>query len=235
MKILRRKLHVSLDRGEAVGFFQLYGHDHAGRMPYEVFVRRLFGGDAKATAKKGFKQGAYVYDQPETWSWDGMVHYPMCKNGVFPPSNWPLVHDEVCTLSKSAPEAYLKIEHLYGFAAGWAPNLFYNKYGDVVYYAAGVGVVYDDNTNKQRYFLRHDDDIECLALHPDRETVATGQFGIEPSVWIWSSGDVGCRGWTTEEDGLLRRLVHERGEPVDWGGIASYIETAGPFKLQRGV
>ena len=108
---------------------------------------------------------------------------------------------------------------MYGFATAWAPNLFYNKFGDVVYFAAGVGVVYDDNTNKQRYFMRHDDDIECLAMHPDKETVATGQFGVEPTVWIWSSGDVGRKGWTKEEDDILRRLIHERGEPTIWDVI----------------
>jgi hypothetical protein len=29
----------------------------------------------------------------------------------------------------------------------------------------------------QRFFLGHDDDILCLAIHPDRRRVATGQVG----------------------------------------------------------
>ena len=41
-----------------------------------------------------------------------------------------------------------------------APNLFYTSAGDVVYYTAGVGIVYNDETNVQRFFLRHDDDIQ---------------------------------------------------------------------------
>jgi microtubule-associated protein-like 5 len=95
-----------------------------------------------------------------------------------------------------------------------APNLFYNKKGDVIYFTASVGIVYDDDNNRQRFFLRHDDDIQCLALSPDKvlphiisgadsaqcmafvlpltptagqDTVATGQVGAEPIVYIWSS------------------------------------------------
>jgi hypothetical protein len=70
-------LQVSLDPEEALGFFQRYGHDEQGRLPYEVFVRRLFGGDAKAVAKKGHRTGAYVWDEVDAWEWDGMIRYPM--------------------------------------------------------------------------------------------------------------------------------------------------------------
>lgn len=40
----------------------------------------------------------------------------------------------------------------------------------------------------QRFFLGHDDDILCMAMHPDKKTVATGQVGT----WL-----------------LLRQLSHE--------------------------
>ena len=67
-----------------------------------------------------------------------------------------------------------------------APNLFYCKAG-VVYYTAAVGIVFDEDSRTQRFFLGHDDDIRCLALHPDLDTIATGQFGAVPSVLIWSA------------------------------------------------
>ena len=51
-----------------------------------------------------------------------------------------------------------------------------------------VGIVLDMRRAKQSFFLRHDDDIQCLAQSPaDRDTVATGQCGAEPVVWVWSS------------------------------------------------
>ena len=68
-----------------------------------------------------------------------------------------------------------------------SPNLFYTKAGDVVYYTAAVGIVYDDDNNRQKFFLRHDNDVQCLTIHPDRDTIATGQIGKEPTVWIWSA------------------------------------------------
>jgi len=29
------------------------------------------------------------------------------------------------------------------------------------------------------------DDIVCLAMHPDREIMATGQVGKDPSICVW--------------------------------------------------
>lgn len=68
-----------------------------------------------------------------------------------------------------------------------SPNLFYTATGEVVYFSAGVGIVYDPQSRRQRFFLGHDDDICCLALHPDRATVASGQMGKDPCVLVWDS------------------------------------------------
>ncbi len=59
--------------------------------------------------------------------------------------------------------------------------------GELVYYAAGVGIVYQQASHSQRFFTGHDDDILCLALAPDRATVATGQAGKDPAVIVWDS------------------------------------------------
>ena len=109
IKQMRRKLGVGLDAQEAVGIFKLYGHDEKGRMPYEIFCNRLFGGDSKALAKQGSRDGAFIWDRPEGWDWDGMIHYPHCKNGVYPPSDWPLMAESCCRLTKEKPDTYLKI------------------------------------------------------------------------------------------------------------------------------
>lgn len=42
---------------------------------------------------------------------------------------------------------------------------------------AAVGVVYDPETHSQIFFGGHDDDIRCMAMHPGRNLVATGQVG----------------------------------------------------------
>jgi hypothetical protein len=41
----------------------------------------------------------------------------------------------------------------------------------VVYFAACVGVVLNPVTNTQRFFQGHSDDIQCMTLHPDMQTV----------------------------------------------------------------
>lgn len=56
-------------------------------------------------------------------------------------------------------------------------NLFYTQTGEIVYHVAAVGVVYNRQQNTQRFYLGHDDDILCLAVHPLKDYVATGQVG----------------------------------------------------------
>lgn len=53
-----------------------------------------------------------------------------------------------------------------------------------------VGIVYDRDKQRQYYFLGHDNDILCLAMHPNRRLVATGQQASTngfPYVCIWDS------------------------------------------------
>lgn len=40
----------------------------------------------------------------------------------------------------------------------------------------------------QRHYTQHTDTISALALHPDQTTVATGQLGEVPVVYVWDSG-----------------------------------------------
>ena len=44
-----------------------------------------------------------------------------------------------------------------------------------MYHVAAVGIVYTKTSHTQRHYLGHTDDILCLALHPTRDLVATGQ------------------------------------------------------------
>ena len=54
-------------------------------------------------------------------------------------------------------------------------NIFYMQSGEIVYHIAAVGVVYNKQTHSQRFYLGHDDDILCLAIHPMKDIIATGQ------------------------------------------------------------
>lgn len=46
----------------------------------------------------------------------------------------------------------------------------------MLFTTAGVGVVQDTKLNKQSFFDLHKEDIVALALHPDKDIVATGQM-----------------------------------------------------------
>jgi hypothetical protein len=181
-----------LTEDEVRMLFRKYGHDSKERMPYEIFVQRLFQGESQALAQGKHRSRPFAANKPEEWKHigNGMIQYRICRRGVFAPTDWPETHQAVCARSAQKPEAYLKLEHVFGYSGlnNTAPNLFYTSEGDVVYYTAAVGIVYNDETNHQKFFLRHDDDINCLTIHPDdRDTVATGQVGAEPIVWIWSA------------------------------------------------
>lgn len=83
-----------------------------------------------------------------------------------------------------------------------ANNLFYThnttaEFNEVVFYAGMVGVVaswltHDSRAEmKQRFFFGHDNDVQCLNVHPNRRFVATGQQTATdglPYVCIWDIG-----------------------------------------------
>ena len=54
-------------------------------------------------------------------------------------------------------------------------------------------VLYNSEEQSQRHYLEHTEDIKCLALHPNKMTVATGQGpGFyrregQPHIRLWSS------------------------------------------------
>ena len=61
---------------------------------------------------------------------------------------------------KTAPDSQLRLEWVYGYRGHQCRNnLFYNANKDLVYFVAGVGIVYNVRDHKQRFFLGHADDI----------------------------------------------------------------------------
>lgn len=91
-------------------------------------------------------------------------------------------------IDEEAPDASLDLDYVFGYRCHDARNnLRYNCEGKLVYHCAGVGVVMDKKTNTQKFFMNHNDDIHCLALHPDGKVAATGQIGPKPRLCIWDT------------------------------------------------
>ena len=67
---------------------------------------------------------------------------------------------------KSAPKSQLRLEWVYGYRGHQCRNnLYYTASKELVFFVAGVGIVYNVRENRQRFFLEHDDDIVSWVTH----------------------------------------------------------------------
>jgi len=100
------------------------------------------------------------------------------------------------------PKEGLVLEHVHGFRGhDTRQALYYTASGKMVWFTAAVGIVYDKSTHLQSFFMGHDDDILCMAMHPNNTLVATGQIcarGSTPKVFIWDTEDCSCKGEMTD-------------------------------------
>uniref|UniRef100_A0A1D5R806 EMAP like 2 n=1 Tax=Macaca mulatta TaxID=9544 RepID=A0A1D5R806_MACMU len=94
------------------------------------------------------------------------------------------------------PSCRLKLDWVYGYRGrDCRANLYLLPTGEIVYFVASVAVLYIVEEQGQRHYLGHNDDIKCLAIHPDMVTIATGQVvgttkegkPLPPHVRIWDS------------------------------------------------
>ncbi|MGH0114994.1 UNVERIFIED_CONTAM: hypothetical protein FKN15_065918 [Acipenser sinensis] len=92
------------------------------------------------------------------------------------------------------PEQKLKLQ--YGYRGrDCRSNLYLLPTGEIVYFIASVVVLYNVEERQQRHYLGHNDDVKCLAVHPDMVTIATGQVAgtsrdgkqLPPHARVWDS------------------------------------------------
>ena len=81
---------------------------------------------------------------------------------------------------------------------------------ELVWAVAGVCVIFDENRMTQRFFVGHDGEVSCLAVHPDGLLCASGQIGrSNAKVCIWSGGSYSS---------LEKRRRRRRGRSSEEGG-----------------
>ncbi|XP_043525554.1 echinoderm microtubule-associated protein-like 2 isoform X6 [Frieseomelitta varia] len=92
------------------------------------------------------------------------------------------------------PQNKLKLDWVYGYRGrDCRSNLHLLPTGEIVYFVAAVVVLYNMEEHNQRHYLGHTDDIKCIAIHPNKLIVATGQVcGTDrrdamPHIRIWNS------------------------------------------------
>uniref|UniRef100_A0A0P5J1V7 Echinoderm microtubule-associated protein 1 n=1 Tax=Daphnia magna TaxID=35525 RepID=A0A0P5J1V7_9CRUS len=92
------------------------------------------------------------------------------------------------------PEAKLKMEWVYGYRGkDCRSNLHLIPTGELVYCIAAIVVLFDAEEHGQRFYLGHTGDVKCLAIHPNKLLIASGQaagrdpYEGTPHVRIWNS------------------------------------------------
>ncbi|KAK9820398.1 hypothetical protein WJX72_009942 [[Myrmecia] bisecta] len=218
--LVRTGRRVVLDQNAAAAIFVKYGFDKDGLMPYVVFMNaltetpsRLLGHELILDNTMRGRNGLADESDIAMAVADCKIMYPKCKNGVFPPSGFD---PRVAHRSSRAPQATMYLEHVYGYAGitdagigNLANNIFYNHNHEFVYYMGMVGIVFNKDLHlakkpSQRFFFGHNNDILCIAMHPNRRFVATGQQ--EPT----GSMAYACV-WDTQTCHILQRLDHGKG------------------------
>ncbi|XP_052001277.1 echinoderm microtubule-associated protein-like 1 isoform X2 [Xyrauchen texanus] len=104
--------------------------------------------------------------------------------------------DTYCLEAKAdLPPKKLKLDWVYGYRGrDCRSNLYLLPTGETVYFIASVVVLYNVDEQLQRHYTGHTDDIKCLAVHPDKITIATGQVAgtssdgkLGPHIRVWDS------------------------------------------------
>jgi WD40 repeat protein len=76
-----------------------------------------------------------------------------------------------------APKEGIKLRYVFGYRAfDTRMNVKYSNEEKIVYHTAALGIVLDKESNEQKFFEKHDEDMIALAIHPNRKIVATGQM-----------------------------------------------------------
>ncbi|KAL5463172.1 hypothetical protein EMCRGX_G032049 [Ephydatia muelleri] len=99
--------------------------------------------------------------------------------------------EESTSFKDEVPPNSLSLQFVHGYRGyDCRSNLYYTRNGEIVYHIAAVGIVYNKNSHRQRFYLLHTDDILCLAIHPSQDCIATGQIGRDPSIHIWDANSM---------------------------------------------
>ncbi|KAM6916570.1 echinoderm microtubule-associated protein-like 4 [Xenentodon cancila] len=94
------------------------------------------------------------------------------------------------------PPERLKLEWVYGYRGrDCRANVYLLPTGEMVYFVASVVVLFNYEERTQRHYLGHTDCVKCLAIHPDKIRIATGQIAgvdkdgraLQPHVRVWDS------------------------------------------------
>uniref|UniRef100_A0A914ULR9 HELP domain-containing protein n=1 Tax=Plectus sambesii TaxID=2011161 RepID=A0A914ULR9_9BILA len=80
------------------------------------------------------------------------------------------------TEDSEAPKAKLSLEWVYGYRGkDCRSNLHFLPTGETLYFTAAVLVLFNPDDKSQRHYTQHNNDVKCVAVHPNKLLVASGQ------------------------------------------------------------
>jgi WD40 repeat protein len=133
----------------------------------------------------------------ENLSMEG-IQYSQCRSVVFPAStdiellrNRQLIKGGKAVNMNVNPR--LSLKHIFGYDGDYTrhgnlkgKNIVWLSDKEIAFPAAAVVVIMDIETEKQRFFIDHTDDVISLACFPSLSVVASSQIGTDCSILIWN-------------------------------------------------
>ncbi|XP_053568301.1 echinoderm microtubule-associated protein-like 4 isoform X2 [Bombina bombina] len=142
------------------------------------------------------------------------------------------------------PPEKLKLEWVYGYRGrDCRANVYLLPTGEIVYFIASVVALFNYDERTQRHYLGHTDCVKCIAVHPDKIRIATGQIAgvdkdgrpLQPHVRVWDSVSlstlqviglgtfergVGCLAFSKADSGVHLAVIDDSNEHMltvwDW-------------------
>uniref|UniRef100_A0A8C1WRA6 EMAP like 3 n=1 Tax=Cyprinus carpio TaxID=7962 RepID=A0A8C1WRA6_CYPCA len=155
-------------------------------------------------------------------------------------------------LRMDLPLQKLDLDWVYGYRGrDCRANLYLLPSGEAVYFIACVVVLYHIRNQTQRHYQKHTDCVRCLAIHPDKVRVASGQTAgvdkdgkpLQPFVHIWDSKTlvtlqqiglgtfergVGALTFSSSDAGTLLCVIDDSNEHMlsvwDWNKNIKHVE-----------
>lgn len=207
------------DKEAALGYDEEdgYGEEIYDEGALEMLADEGIDSDIEAEENERYNRRPRPADGPvERSTENGFLARQPCRAALVAPTSHTTGYN-----AHEKPDHHLQLDFVYGYRAHDSRhNLVYNIDGLVTYPAAATGIAYDSREHTQQFFTMHTDDIVSLAMHPDREIMATGQVGKDPTICVWSS--------TTCE--LLAELkgFHQRAVvSLSFDGTGKYLASVG--------
>ena len=118
--------------------------------------------------------------------------------------------------SSSSSSTLIFTLHTPGLSDPRTGGLRFNAGGDMVYFAANAGIIYNKRDHRQRFYIGHEGDIACMALDTPSRCVATGELARWPRVHVWDAQSAAPLGVSPRfhEDGICSIVFSPSGREI---------------------